>query len=45
MCGQDPQSRGLSVTGYIKKKRGSFSEDTRKIRVSFGEGYKKKGVF
>ena len=31
MCGQDPQSRGLSVTDYIKKQTGSFSEDTRRI--------------
>ena len=42
VCGQDPQSRGLSVTDQIKKKRGSFSEDKRKIGGHLVRTIKKK---
>ena len=45
MCGHDPKSRGLPVTRLNKEKRGSFSEDKRKIGGSFGEDYKKEGFF
>ena len=44
MCGHDSQSRGLSVTNSIEKK-GGLSVRTKENRGSFGEDYKKNGVF
>ena len=51
MFGHDPQSRGLSVTDTIKKKGGLSVrtkekwKQTNKQTGSFGEDYKKEGVF
>ena len=44
MCGHDSQSRGLSVTNSVEKK-GGLSVRTKENRGSFGEDYKKNGVF